>query len=322
MPSTAVVYAAKMQEAIKKQAAELDYKVEIIENKLDQTEVDQQVQQYLATGKKAAAFLYFPPNAAASVNSARLLSQKAPVIQFNQALSTDAEKYVAAYSGVSDPNIGTAAGEMALKALDEDRAAGRKFNGPDGKPNIIEFTFPTGYAATAERSDAFAQVVGDKFNTLVKEPAGFDAQTGFAAASQIIAQYKAKGIDYIFVHSNNPAVGVVKALEQNGLTPGKDVKIVTGDLSGDKTPLREGKIYSSVVQSPVLEGELVVQTAAKYLATGKTEKGQTTLEAKAERREVTNEPPYLRTYMPSPGVRGNELSTIRIWGLGIDELTF
>lgn len=319
MPTTSNVYLGADADAIKAQAADLNYKVKIIENNFDQNEEDQQVQQFLATGEKAAAFLYWPASAEAGVNSSRLLSAQAPVIQFNQGVPEAAKEYITAYAGVSDFGIGGTAGEMALQAIGE--ADPSTFHGPDGKPNLIEIPFPTGYQAGTDRSSSFADKVGDAFNVLASEPvATVDAQGGFEAASQILPKFSAEGIDYIYAHSNNIAVGVVKALEQNGLVPGKDVIVIAGDYSGDKQPLRDGKIYSAVVQSPVIEGRLAVRTVAQYLATGEVQEGTTNVAPDAEEPKLEMVAPFQTTIMPNPPIQASNFDSFKIWGLTIQQL--
>ncbi|GHE06971.1 hypothetical protein GCM10011381_01150 [Klenkia taihuensis] len=321
MPSTSNVYLKAAAESLTAQGEDLGYEVQIVENDFDQTEQDQQVQEFLASGQEAAAFLFWPASAAAATNSIRQLSRVAPVIQWNQAIQPDAEDFVAAYAGVSDTGIGIEAGDNALAALQEAEAAGKTYNGPDGKPNLLEIRFTEGYAAGDDRESAFAEETGDAFNVLAVEPTPtVDAQGGFAAASQVIPQYLDQGIDFIYAHSNDVANGVVQALEQNGLQPGVDVTVITGTSSGDLTNLRSGKIYSAVLQSPVIEGQLVVRTAAQYLATGETQDGDYTLPVDETTPELTVEAPYRETFMMNPQVTAANIDTLRVWDKTFAEL--
>lgn len=321
MPSTSNVYLKAAAESIKTEADGLDYKVKIVENDFDQTEQDQQVQEWLATDEKAAAVLFWPASAAAATNSIRQLSAKAPVIQWNQAIQPDAEDYVAAYAGVSDIGIGVEAGKNAMAALDEVKADGFKFHGPGGKPNLVEIRFTAGYAAGDDREKAFADETGDAFNILAVEPGPtVDAQGGFAAASQVVPQYLSQGIDFIYAHSNDVANGVVQALEQNGLKPGKDVIVITGTSSGDLTNLKSGKIWSATLQPPVIEGQLVVRTAAQYLATGETQDGEYTLPPDETTPELKPEAPYRETFMMNPQVTADNIDALKIWDKSFAEL--
>lgn len=321
MPSTSNVYLAAASQSIKDQAKALNYTVNIVENNWDQTEQDQQVQEWLATGEHASAVLFWPAGAAAATNSIRLLSAQAPVIQFNNLVTPEASKFVTAYAGVSDTGIGKEAGANALAAVEKLKGAGVKFHGPGGKPNVVEIRFTAGYAAGDDREKAFAEATPGAFNMLAVEPTPtVDAQGGFKAASQVIPRFLAQGIDIIYAHSNDVANGVVQALEQNGLKPGKDVILITGTSSGDMTNLRSGKIWSATLQSPVIEGALVVRTAAQYIATGQVQAGEVTLEPSTTKPELKVEAPHKATYMMNPQVTAENNLSFDIWGLSFDKL--
>ncbi len=321
MPSTSNVYLAAAVESLEAEAAELNYTVSIVENNWDQTEQDQQVQEWLATGEDAAAVLFWPASADAATNSIRLLSAEAPVFQWNNLVASDAEDFVTAYAGVNDIGIGEEAGRNALDAVEQLTADGFQFHGPDGKPNLLEIRFTAGYAAGDDREEAFAEVTGDAFNVLAVEPTPtVDAQGGFQAASQVVPQYLGQGIDIIYAHSNDVANGVVQALEQNGLKPGEDVILITGTSSGDTTNLRSGKIWSATLQSPTIEGALVVRTAAQYLATGEVQKGETTLESDSEKPELELQAPFEQNFMMNPQVTADNIDTFKIWGFDFDQL--
>jgi ribose transport system substrate-binding protein len=64
MPSTANVYLAAAADAARAEATRDGYTLTVIENNFDQVEQDQQVQQYLASGGKPAAFLWWPATSA------------------------------------------------------------------------------------------------------------------------------------------------------------------------------------------------------------------------------------------------------------------
>jgi ABC-type sugar transport system substrate-binding protein len=319
MPSTANVYLAAAADAARSEATEDGYTLTVIENNFDQVEQDQQVQQYLASGGKPAAFLWWPATSAAGVNSNRQLAQIAPVIQWNQTVVPSAEPFVKAYAGVSDTGIGKVAGEQALLARDAAVAAGLQLHSPSG--NLLEFGFAAGYQASVDRHAAFtAATASAPFNLLHNEPAGFDAQAGFRAASQIIPKYLADGIDFVYCESNDLCVGVLPALEQNGLTPGKDVYVVAGTFSGDKQPLRDKLFYSTVLQSPVIEGQLVIRTAIQYLRTGEVKPGIFEVPPDPTDPGLSSDPPYQATYMPNPAITPESIDTLKIWGLDVNQL--
>jgi ABC-type sugar transport system substrate-binding protein len=319
MPSTSNIYLKDFLTALQEEASAHNYKTQVIQNNFDQTEEDQQVQQYISSGQKPAAIIWWPADAKAGVNSARQLSRIAPVIQTDQNIYPGAEASVTMYSGVNQGQVAFVAGEQALKAREDAEKAGRQFHSPDG--NLLEFSFTTGYQAGVDRHEQFLEATKSRpFNLLNNEPVPtLDAQGGFTAASQIIPKYKEQGIDFVFCQNNNMCVGVVKALAQNGLTPGKDVTVVAGDLSGDPTPWKNGEIYSAVIQSPKIEGYIVVDSTVQYLATGKVTEGTQEMEATADKPEVTQEAPHYNTFMPLAPAYTDTIDQLQLWGLKYGE---
>jgi ABC-type sugar transport system substrate-binding protein len=319
MPSTSNIYLKDFLSALKQEASSLNYKTQVIQNQFDQTQEDQQVQQYVASGQKPAAIIWWPNDAKAGINSARQLHRIAPVIQTDQNVTAGAESSITAYSGVDQGKVAYIAGQQALKAREADKKAGKKFRSPNG--NLLEFAFTTGYQAGIARHEQFlAATKSQPFNLLHTEPVPtLDAQGGFTAASQVIPKYKSQGIDFVFCQNNNMCVGVVKALQQNGLTPGKDVTVIAGDLSGDPTPWKQGKIYSAVIQSAKIEGYIVVDTAAQYLATGKVVKGTEQMAVSPTKPKVEKTAPHYNTFMPLEPAYAKSRAQLQLWGLKFGE---
>lgn len=321
--STSNNYLGALAKSLQAEADKLGYQLTIIDNKFDQTEQDQQIRQFLASGQDVAAFIYWPANNDAGVNSARLLSQKAPVFQLSGVIKPEADPYITARVGHDNLSIGQRMGANLVAAIDAAKASGTTFHGTDGMPNVLEVTYPAGYEAGILRHDGWTSVAGDAVNLLATENTTTpDAQGGFTAANQVIPKYKGQGIDVVVAGSNNQAAGVVKALQQNGFAPGHDVIVVAGDFSGDKQPLKDGLIQSAVLQSPVIEGTLAIQTIARYLSTGQVIDGTTTLDADPVEPPLTDAPPTRFTIMPNPAITLDNYSTMRVWGRTVDELEF
>jgi ABC-type sugar transport system substrate-binding protein len=317
-------YIAEHNKQAKAEAAKLGYKMKIFENNFDQAQQDQQVSQFLASGQKPAAILWWPNNSQAGINATRQLSRIAPVVQTNQLLLPEGRKYVKFYVGVNDKLIGTDSAKNLIQAREEDRKAGKKLNSKEG--NLLIFRFAEGYLAGDDRTNAFlAETKSDPFNVLLTEPMPTpDAQSGYKAASALIPKYKSQGIDYVFSNNNNSLVGIARALKENGLTPGKDVQLSGGDCSGNMEPFKKGEIYGSVLQPPGVEGKLLARTTAAHLATGKVTPGTFTYDQSVDTEpEATMEPPHQYTFMPAGQmIGGDALSKPAIWGLTADEACF
>jgi ABC-type sugar transport system substrate-binding protein len=323
MPTTSNVYLAAAAKAAEAEAEELGYTTSVIENNFSQTEQDQQIQEWLATGEEAAAVLIWPASAANATASIRALSRVAPVLQWNQLIDPAAEEFIEiGFAGVSDIGIGDQAGKDTLAQIEKLTAEGYQFHGPDGLPNVLEISLGSGdYAAGEDRHNAFMEVVGDKINFLGREGAAeFDAQGAFTAASTAIPKYISQGIDFIYVQTNDMGNGVVQAAEQNGLKPGENVFLMTGTSSGSTANLRDGKITTAVLQSPVIEGTLIVDTVAQYLATGEVTDEEVTIPSDEEKPELAVEPPSRVTFMMNPTVNAENIGSFKIWGFDFPAL--
>jgi ABC-type sugar transport system substrate-binding protein len=317
MPTTSNVYLAAAAKAAEARAEELGYTTSIVENNFSQTEMDQQVQEWLATGEEAAAVMFWPASAANATASIRALSRVAPVLQWNQLIDPAAEDFIEiGYAGVSDLGIGDQAGKDTLAQIEKLTAEGYEFSGPDGLPNVLEISLGSGdYAAGEDRHNAFMDVVEGKVNFLGREgSAEFDAQGAYTAASTAIPKYISEGIDFIYVQTMDMGNGVVQAAEQNGLKPGEDVFLMTGTSSGSTDNLRSGKITTAVLQSPAIEGTLIVDNVAQYLATGEVTDGEITIASDEEKPELAVEPPTRVTFMMNPTVTGENIESFKIWG--------
>jgi simple sugar transport system substrate-binding protein len=67
-----------------------------------------------------------------------------------------------------------------------------------------------------------------------------------------------KKIDLLFAHNDDMGLGAIEAIEGAGLTPGKDIKIVTIDAVKDgMQALADGKINYIVECSPLLGPQLM-----------------------------------------------------------------
>ncbi|AWT51449.1 sugar ABC transporter substrate-binding protein [Mycolicibacterium smegmatis] len=320
MPTTSDPYIAGVARGIREEAHRQGYVATIIENNFDQSQQDQQVRQYLIGSRHPAAVLWWPNNAKASINSLRQLARVAPVIQFNTPVDPSTAEYVTAYAGQSHFDVAFAAGQSALQGRRDALAEGATLHGRGG--NLLEFTYPISYDGNIIRSDGFDQATASEpFNILRKEPAGFSPQEGYLAAAQVIPRFKAQGIDFVYTHSSLLAIGVIKALRENGLTPGKDVQVIAANIVGDLTDLRSGAMYSAVIQAPYIEGQIVVRSAVKYLDTMEVAPGAIHMPATPEDPGIGSGPPAEESYMPNPAVTFKTVDSIRVWGLDIDGLT-
>lgn len=302
MPSTSNNYLAEWRRGLEAVAGDLNYKVTVVENNFDQAEQDLQVQQAIASGTKPDIYVFWPADSKAGVASLRALSQTGvPVVVANQPPPDEAKPFMTMYAGVDDYLNGKVSGELMLGAREASQTAGTEFASAEG--NLIELMFAPGYQASVARSQGFRDATqAEPFNIIASEYAGFDNEAGYNTMSQLIAANKSKGIDFVYAHNDALAAGAIKALEEAGLAPGKDVYVVGGTCHGDLSALEDGKQYGSGLQAARLEGNVVTLAVARYFANGGTvQEGEDRPENSPEFPSTTAAP-FMYNYIPNPGV--------------------
>ena len=303
-------YVGQWKKGAEAKAAELGYDIKVVENNFDQTEEDSQVQQELASGDKAAAYIWWPMQNAAGINSLRALSATgAPVIQTNQYPAAGSDAYWTAYAGASDILSGKTAGELLLDACAAQSAV------TCGKGLIIRF--PAGYSAGDDRVTGFKQAVDGKLTVVDVVPSGgFMEDDGYKIASQIIPANK-DGLTWIYTENDSMAGAAVQALKENGLTAGKDVFVVGGTCHGDPTHVVNGDLVGTAIQSGYFEGWMAVQTAVKVIANGgKVNDGELFLDAGADAAPSDDGMASRYNYLPNPKVANTQEAhdAAKLWG--------
>ena len=313
------IYGAVQIQGAKDMAEQLGYELKVFQNNFSQPEQDQQVQQYVATGAQPAASLIFPWVADAAVNAIRQLSEIGPVILITQEPNEQTEPFVKAYAGANQQLIGRVAGEMLLEAREAAREEGMKLHSPEG--NLLVFQHPEGEKTGVERWKGFEEATKDEpFNVIHTEYGTNDPETGYEIGSQVIPKYKDQ-IDFLYVSNQQAANGIIRALKENGIKPGKDVKIVSSDCSGSLEAVESGETFGTGLQSGYIEGMLGVVTAAQYIATGTVEGDVKQYEVEPEAPEFEVEPPAKLNYMPHAAAIGSEgIADTQIWGLTAEEI--
>ena len=311
------VYGANQIKGAQDEAANLNYKLTVYQNSFSQPEQDQQVQQLVASGMKPAAIIWWPWIADAAVNSVRQLSELAPVIQITQEPNEQMLPFVKAYSGANQQLIGRTLGQIMILAREAARAAGAKFNSPEG--NLFIFQHPEGELTGTERLKGFEEVTaGEPFNNIGLEFGANSPESGYEIGSQVVPRIK-DTVDFLFISNQQAANGVIRALEENGLTPGKDVFLVSGDCSGSLEAVKDGRTFATGIQPAYVEGALAVRTAARYVANGSTAGDVEQLEVSADAPPIVTGPPAFRTYMPHGAAIGAEgVAGTKIWGQTAD----
>jgi ABC-type sugar transport system substrate-binding protein len=311
---TGNAYLTLQQSSLKAQAAAQGYDVSFVLNNIDASQEGQQIQQYVASGQKPAAFILFPLDTQAGIQQAAELSRVAPVFQINFAVAPGGFKYVTAFVGANDYSIGQNAGSNLLKLRSQLQTQDTTLHSAGG--NLLLITGPQGTSVQVLRDAGLkAAIAGQGVNILNVTYANTDPTSAYTAALPVLAKYKSK-VDFIYAVNDDAASGIVKAAIQDGLTPGKNVWIVSGNCGGSKSVLLNHQVYATSLQLPTIEGAAMLQTIVRYLATKKVIVGTQTLPATAAVPAQTLTPPYQTNYLPNPSVVAPDAAALnaKVWG--------
>ena len=146
--------------------------------------------------------------------------------------------------------------------------AKNEFGDTPTKMVVLEGT--TGSAPANDRADGFNEAIaGSGITTLGSQTGDFTRDGGKTVMEGFLQKYGVDGIDLVYAHNDDMALGAIEAIEAAGAVPGKDIKIVSIDAVKDgMTALSEGKINYIVECNPLL-GDLAAGLVKDVLA-GKT----------------------------------------------------
>ena len=139
--------------------------------------------------------------------------------------------------------------------LEEGRNAGRvlaKMVG--GQANIVELQGTIGSAPANDRFTGFREIIKDYpgMKILDTESGDFTRARGKEVMDIFLHKY-GKTITALFAHNDDMALGAIQAIEEYGLKPGVDIKIVSIDAShGAFEAMLAGKLNATVECNPLL----------------------------------------------------------------------
>ncbi len=137
------------------------------------------------------------------------------------------------------------------------------------KMNILELKGNKGASPTEERGRGFAEILKEcpNFQVIYSGYGNFTYEEG----KEIIERYlqnHAWDVDVIYAHNDDMALGAIEALEQSGISPGTDVKIISVDATRDAfQAMVDGKLNCTVECNPLLGAPLM--KAVRDMVSGK-----------------------------------------------------
>jgi galactofuranose transport system substrate-binding protein len=124
----------------------------------------------------------------------------------------------------------------------------------NGKGNIAELTGTADSAPALDRYKGFREVIQnyEDIHIIASEMGDFTRARGKEVMGDMLRRY-GKSINALFAHNDDMAIGAIKAIEEYGLKPGQDIKIVSIDAVRDAfQAMIDGKLNATVECNPLL----------------------------------------------------------------------
>ena len=159
---------------------------------------------------------------------------------------------------VSDPSLYVCF--LGSDFVEEGRRAGNevvKLTG--GKGNIAELVGTVGSAPAIDRKKGFEEVLAKNpdLKIIMSQSGDFTRAKGKEVMEAFLKSPQGKDINVLFAHNDDMALGAIQAMEEAGIKPGVDIKIVSIDgVKGAFEAMKDGKLNSTVECNPLLGPQL------------------------------------------------------------------
>ncbi|GAB2831691.1 ABC transporter substrate-binding protein [Microbacterium insulae] len=183
-----------------------------------------------------------------------------PVVLEDRTVTASDDLY-ASWVGLDFKKEGVMAGEWAAETFG------------DTPTNMVVLEGTTGSAPANDRAAGFDEAIeGTAIEKIDSQTGDFTRDGGKTVMEGFLQKYGVDGIDLVYAHNDDMALGAIEAIEAAGAEPGVDIQIVSIDAVKDgMQALVDGKINFIVECNPLL-GELAAQLVTDVLAGEEVEK--------------------------------------------------
>ena len=152
---------------------------------------------------------------------------------------------------------------MGSDFVEEGRKAGRwlleNTKNTTGDVNIVELQGTVGSAPAIDRKKGFEEIIKaqPRFKIIRSQTGDFTRAKG-KEVMEAFLKAEGKKINGLYAHNDDMAIGAIQAIEEAGLKPGQDIKIVSVDaVKGAFEAMMAGKLNVTVECSPLLGPQLM-----------------------------------------------------------------
>jgi simple sugar transport system substrate-binding protein len=124
----------------------------------------------------------------------------------------------------------------------------------NNKANIVELVGTVGSAPANDRAKGFREIIKDIPDMkIIDSQSGDFTRDGGKKVMEAFLKKEAKDITALYAHNDDMAIGAIQAIEEAGLKPGVDIKIVSVDaVRGAFEAMVAGKLNATVECNPLL----------------------------------------------------------------------
>lgn len=176
-----------------------------------------------------------------------------PVILINSPMDDEALELVASFTGPDVHEEGVLSAQAMNDAL-------------GGEGNVVIIAGQAGNGTSIGRTDGFTETLdelGSNIEVLQVVNADFDQQKALVASRDLITRF-GDDIDGVYANDDTMARGFIDAWAEAGRDPA-DIPPIVG-INGQKDAfesIKAGQFYATIVQSPVEDGKLALETILK-----------------------------------------------------------
>lgn len=128
-----------------------------------------------------------------------------------------------------------------------------------GPIRIVELQGTVGSAPANDRMKGFREVIDQdsRFQVVRSQSGEFTRAKGKEVMEAFLKAEGRNKIDVLFAHNDDMAIGAIQAIEEAGLKPGEDIRIVSIDgVRGAFEAMQAGKLNATVECNPLLGPQL------------------------------------------------------------------
>lgn len=310
-------YVAQWEEGARAQAEEYGWTLRYVETANSQQQQDGQITQLLGSPDQPIGIILSPFEGEAAAASMQAIKDAGiPLNIIDAHPPPEQEPLFDMFSGPSNEVSATTSAELLQGAAERNETQ---------LAQGLTIGCPWDYTSCSQRrdffQDALAEIAPDAEIVDAYPSEGFGPQEGYAVANQVVPAEEGN-FDFVYALNDAIAAGVIRALTDNDITPGKDVFVAGGTCLGRTTNqmVIDGRLAGTAVQSPYINGQLSVINIAQYLNNG-GEVQEGSVDVSADEPPSIDEAPYKYNYLPNPTVTNkSEFDSVTVWGETAREL--